>query len=188
MRYWLPALGMALGLSLMGAAVFAQGQQTGAGASSETPRVDASRDDGQRFPGGGDGWHHGHSMFGRHMFEAMRPEEFCRERYARRAGALAYVEAKLDLTDAQRPLWDKYQQASLDVAQKLRQSCLANAGTHWWDLSMLDRRQRIEQLLKGRLDGLQQTDPPLQALYQALTPEQRKIMDHPRPRHDGGWR
>jgi LTXXQ motif family protein len=176
MRYWLPGLGVVVGLSLMAAAVFAQGQQ--GAAATETPAAAAPQPDGHGFQGrGGDGWR-GH----RHMFVLMRPEEFCRERYARRVGFLAYLEAKLDLTDTQKPLWIKYQQASLDVAQKQHQGCLQNAGTNWREMSVLDRRQRMEQFLKARLDGLQETDPPLQALYQALTPDQHKVLDNPRPR------
>jgi|SRR5579863_530174 len=181
MRYWLPGLGIVVGLSLMGAAVFAQGQETGA-ATTDAPAIDTHHDDGQGFHGHSDGWRQMRHMGGRHMFEAMSPEEFCRERYARRVGFLAYLQAKLDLTDAQRPLWDKYQQTMQDAAQKRRQDCLTNVGTRWDEMSVLDRRQRMEAFLKARLDALQQTDPPLQALYQALTPEQHKVLDHPHPR------
>ena len=181
MRRWFSALGAMVGLSLMAATVFAQGQQ--GAAATDTPAVDAPQGDGHGFQGrGGDGWR------GRHMFMMMHPEEFCRERYARRIGFLAYLDAKLDLTAAQKPLWDKYQQASLDVAQKQRQGCLQNAGTDWRGMSVLDRRQRMEQFLKARLDGLQETDPSLQALYQALTPDQHKVLDRPFQRSEGGGR
>jgi hypothetical protein len=189
MKYWLPGLGIAVGVSLMAIAVFAQDQQSRT-PGSEAPSLAATTDrdrggDGDRgFGRGREGrdWHRGHRMFA-----AMGPE-FCRERYARRAGFLGYLQAKLDLTDAQRPLWDKYEQAVLDVAKKQRQTCLDNVGTKWSDMTMLDRRQRMEQMLKAALDGLQATDQPLQALYQTLTPEQHQVMDHPRPRWGGGGR
>jgi len=185
MKYWLPGLGIVVGVSLMAIAVFAQDQQRSAGGGG-APGVAAATDrdggrDGDRgFRRGREGgdWRRGHRMF------AMGPE-FCRERYARRAGSLGYLQAKLDLTDAQRPLWDKYQQAVLDVAKKQRQTCLDNVGTKLSDMTMLDRRQRMEQMLKAALDGLQATDQPLQALYQALTPEQHQVMDHPRPSWGG---
>jgi hypothetical protein len=43
----------------------------------------------------------------------------------------------------------------------------------------LDRMDRAQQFLSARLDALQAAKPALQALYQALTPEQRAILDHP---------
>ena len=44
---------------------------------------------------------------------------------------------------------------------------------------MLDRMSRREQMLSARLQGLQQVEPAVQALYQALTSEQKAIVDHP---------
>ena len=184
MRTWLAGVGVAVGISLMGAAMLAQGQQSDASRPA-APAADAQRGDGRDYQHRdreGDDWRHG---FRHRWFAAMRPEQFCRERFARRAGFLAYLQAKLDLTDAQKPLWDKYQQASLEVAQKHLQGCIENAGSKWGEMSALDRRQRIEQRLKARLDGLQATDQPLQDLYQALTPEQHKIVDHPLPAWEG---
>jgi LTXXQ motif family protein len=185
MKYWLPGLGVTVGLSLMAIAVFAQDQQGRAG-RAEAPSLTAASDrdgdrDGDRGFRGRDGRD---GRRGHHMFAAKGPE-FCKERYARRAGFLGYLQAKLELTDAQRPLWDKYQQTVLDVAKKQQQSCLSNVGTKWSDMTALDRRQRMEQMLKAALDGLQATDQPLQALYQALTPDQHQVMDHPRPRWGG---
>ena len=185
MKYWLPGLGVTVGLSLMAIAVFAQDQQGRTG-RAEAPSLTAASDrdagrDGDRASRGrreGRDWGRGHRMF------AMSPE-FCKERYARRAGFLGYLQAKLDLSDTQRPLWDKYQQAVLDVAKKQQQGCLSNVDTKWSDMTALDRRQRMEQMLKAALDGLQATDQPLQALYQTLTPEQHQVMDHPRPRWGG---
>jgi hypothetical protein len=89
----------------------------------------------------------------------------------------AYTEAKLDLTPEQRPLWDKVQSAAQAEEDKERQLCvtLREGG----DETMLDRLDRMQQLLSARLEALQTTKPAIQALYQALTPEQRAIFDHP---------
>jgi hypothetical protein len=38
---------------------------------------------------------------------------------------------------------------------------------------------REQQFLSARLDAVQSGKPALQALYQALTPEQKAIFDHP---------
>jgi hypothetical protein len=46
-------------------------------------------------------------------------------------------------------------------------------------MTLLDRINRQEQVLTARLQALQQVKPPLEQLYQALTPEQKAIADHP---------
>jgi hypothetical protein len=44
---------------------------------------------------------------------------------------------------------------------------------------VLDRLDRMQAFLSTRLEALQAARPSVQALYQALTPEQRAIFDHP---------
>jgi hypothetical protein len=136
------------------------------------------RGDGEAMPGrdgpGMRGWPMMH-----HMREMMRrdPQEWCMDRLARRAARRAYAEAKLDLTAEQRPLWDKVQSAAQAEAQKERQLCstLKPGG----EATLLDRMDRMQQFLSVRLEALQSAKPAVQALYQALTPEQRTILDHP---------
>jgi hypothetical protein len=118
-----------------------------------------------------------HQMMMRHMMMHRNPQERCEERLAWRAALRAYVEAKLNLTAEQRPLWDKVQSAAQAEEQKERQLCpsLKPGG----ETSLLDRLDRMQQFLSTRLEGLQAAKPAVQALYQALTPEQRGIIDHP---------
>jgi len=82
--------------------------------------------------GAGGGWHHeGSGPMGRHhggmrnllMRRIMQlpPRERCEERLARRAGIIAYTVAKLDLTAAQRPLWDRLDGLLQEAAAKERQ-------------------------------------------------------------------
>lgn len=105
------------------------------------------------------------------------PQERCIDRLAWRAARWAYVETKLDLTAAQRPLWDKVQSAAQAGEQKERQLCgTLKAGAPG---NLLDRMDRMQQFLAARLAGLEAAKPALQSLYQALTPEQRAIIDHP---------
>ena len=105
------------------------------------------------------------------------PQERCIDRLAWRAARRAYVEAKLDLTAQQQPLWDKVQSAAQTEAQKERQLCSTlKPGA---ELTMLDRMDRMEQFLSARLEALQAAKPAVQALYQALTPEQQAIFNHP---------
>ncbi|HYZ39418.1 MAG TPA: Spy/CpxP family protein refolding chaperone, partial [Stellaceae bacterium] len=135
----------------------------------------------------GDGparWMHGPGMEGgwrgmmmQHMMMHRNPQEWCEERLARRAARLAYLEVRLNLTPEQRPLWDKVQSAAQAEEQKEHQLC--SALKPGGDATMLDRLDRLQQFLSARLEGLQAAKPAVQALYQALTPEQRAIFDHP---------
>jgi hypothetical protein len=161
------------GICLMTAAAVAQGQPDAAPAMPAT--ASAGRDADAPRPGPHGGW-------GRHENGGGRSEgreTMCKEGYAREAGFLAYLGAKLDLTAPQQPLWDNYHQAMLDGAAKLRQACLENAGPPPSPPTALTRRDRMEKFLTARLDFLHATRPPLEALYQALSPEQRAILDRP---------
>ena len=113
----------------------------------------------------------------RRMMAQQDPQERCTDRLARRAARRAYVEAKLNLTAQQQPLWDKVQSAAQSEEQKERQLCAAlKPGAQ---PSMLDRMDRMQQFLTARLEGLQAAKPAVQALYQALTPEQQAIFNRP---------
>ena len=136
--------------------------------------------------GGGPGnWTRGEEGPGMHRWRGIMhrtmmrgdPKERCEERLARRAAMRAYTEAKLSLTAEQRPLWDKVQSAAQVEEQKERQLC--SAAKPVGDGTLLDRLDRMQQFLSTRLEGLQSAKPSVQALYQALTPEQRAIIDHP---------
>jgi len=133
--------------------------------------------------GGGPGrWMHAEGMGGwrgmmHHRMMHQDPQERCVDRLAWRAARRAYTEAKLNLTPEQRPLWDKVQSAAQAEEQKERQLCASlKPGT---DSTLLDRLDRRQQFLSARLEGLQAAKPSVQALYQALTPEQRAILDRP---------
>ena len=171
---WLPALGVAIGASLMMAAV-ALAQPANPVAP---PDVAAGPGDEGQSPmargwdRSGRGW----------RFRRMDPEQMCKQRFAREAGFLAYIGALLELTTQQEPLWDKYHQAMLDGATKLRQACLDNLAEPPSGQTALQRRDRMEKMLTARLDALHATRPALDALYQSLTSEQRALLDRPRGR------
>jgi len=140
----------------------------------------------QQGPGGMRGMmgRDGMGPMGRHwMREAMNrsPRERCEERLARRAGVIAYTVAKLNLTAQQKPLWDKLNAQIQGSADKERQICagLPNEAGAQGQGTFLDRMSRREQFLQARLQALQQTRPALEALYNALTPEQKAVIDHP---------
>jgi hypothetical protein len=132
------------------------------------------------MPGMMGGMHHPGWMREMMMRRMMSPRQRCEERLARRAGMVAYTIAKLDLTAQQRPQWDKLQGLLQAGADKERQLCtsLKPAGERGTD-TVLDRLNRREQFLSARLQTIQQVRPALEQFYQALTPEQKAIIDHP---------
>lgn len=132
---------------------------------------------GMRPMMGGPGGMHRMMM---HRMEGLAPRQRCAERLARRAGMNAYTIAKLDLTPPQRPLWDKLQGILQTVADRERQLCaqLKPAAERSQE-TILDRVDRREQFLSARLDGLKQVRPALEQFYQALTADQKAIVNHP---------
>ena len=123
------------------------------------------------------GWMRGMMM---HRMMQLAPRQRCEERLARRAGMMAYTAAKLNLTPEQRPLWDKLQSTVQAAADSQRQLCASlKPAAERGQETILDRVNRREQFLSARLQGVQQTRPALEQLYQALTPEQKAIIDHP---------
>ena len=137
-----------------------------------------SADSGEHgMPGGDRPGMRGWPMMRRMIMRGQDPQERCMDRLARHAARLAYVETKLDLTAQQQPLWDKVQSAAQTEEQKERQLCASlKPGT---ESTMLDRMDRMQQFLSARLEGLQAAKPAVQALYQALTPEQQAILNRP---------
>lgn len=178
MERWLPGLGLALGLSLMAVAAVAQGQPApGEASPPAAPPFAAAGSGGDGPPRSHGGWDRRRHGWG---FPPMAREQMCKESYAREAGFLAYLGAKLELTGPEQPLWDTYHQAMLVGAAKLRQSCLDDTSSPQSSPTALERRDRIEKSLTARLDFWRATRPPLEALYQSLSPEQRALLDHPR--------
>jgi hypothetical protein len=146
----------------------------------------ADKQQGEEHGGGPGHWMHGeggprmHGWRGMMMHRMMMhrdPKERCEERLAWRAAMRAYTEAKLDLTPEQRPLWDRVQSIAQTEQQKERQLCAALKPRD--ETTVLDRLDRMQQFLSTRLEALQAARPAVQALYQALAPEQRAIFDHP---------
>jgi hypothetical protein len=109
------------------------------------------------------------------------PQQACVDRIARRAGFVASIGFKLNLTPDQKPLWDKLVTATQSSEDAQRKLCdaLPASKDDFGKLTVMDRMKHHEQVLQAQLQGLQQTEPAAQALYDKLTPEQKAIVDHP---------
>jgi flagellar capping protein FliD len=170
--------------------------------ADDAPQAGQSPAGAQEMPGRGRGMMAGHGMMGgmhergemssMHRFGRMREmmmhrmrhasaQQRCEERLARRAAMVAYAGAKLKLTAEQRPLWDKLNTTLQAAGDKQQQLCDALKASGERDhATMLDRLNQAEQRLSTRLDAMRQVRPALEQLYQALTPEQKAVLDQSR--------
>ena len=112
----------------------------------------------------------------------------CMEHYARSASRIAYLEARLQLTADQKPLWDKWREQVASGAEKERDDCLAGIPADGQKPTFLDRESRFEKMMTAKLATMQASRPALEALYQSLTAEQRVAFDRPMHRHHGDFR
>ena len=152
--------------------------------------MDAPGDMGSGMPG---------PMLGK-MGERMRAHlaQMCKDMYAHKVGEMAFLETKLALTPAQAPLFAHWKQVNLDIAQHRSGECSTRTDKIGEKIaarkvgerpSPVDRMAREEEMLKTRLANLEAERPALAALYNALTPDQRKELgrggmgDHPMMRH-----
>jgi len=112
-----------------------------------------------------------------HMRDPASAKNMCIEHFARSAGRLAYLEAKLQLNSDQQPLWNKWADATSAGNATMRDDCIAAVPAKDTPKTALDRDSTIEKLLSDKLDALKSARPALEALYQSLTPEQRVAFD-----------
>lgn len=131
--------------------------------------------------------------------------ERCKGHYARVAGKLAYLQADLAITDAQRGAFDQWKGVVLSSAKAHSDACLAHTadGQQMHHHDAIERNARKEKMLEGRLAELKAERPALEGLYASLTPDQKKSFDraeafgHRHGRHmghgmggeghEGGW-
>jgi len=108
----------------------------------------------------------------------------CEDHAAHTAAKLAFVEAKLNLTDAQKPLFAKWRQAVLDSAGKQKTACLAEpAPKPDAKPTVLEHEQREEAMLSARLQMLQSSRPALEAFYNSLTDAQKDSFNRMHEEH-----
>ncbi|HET9273213.1 MAG TPA: Spy/CpxP family protein refolding chaperone [Methyloceanibacter sp.] len=109
------------------------------------------------------------------------PKALCLDRVARRAGNRTYLKIKLDLKPDQVTAWDAFAKASdaADVKDTARCNTLPS--------EMKDRPNYVDRLgmeeayMKARVERIEAVKPSLTALYNTLSPEQKVVLDRPRP-------
>ena len=110
------------------------------------------------------------------MMGGMQRGQFCQDMYARKAGEMAFLEAKLQLNASQQPLFARWKAIGLGVAKRHEGDCSgrvqkARTGQR---PDMMQRLDREEEMLKARLADIQAERPALNALYAALNATQKQ--------------
>jgi len=137
----------------------------------------------------------GQGPMGGMTMPAFSPKDMCSEQVARRIGNRAYLKARLDLKPEQMTLWNNFEKAADEASAKDKARCAALPAEIKTPPSYMERMTMREEMMKARLAALEAVKPSLQALYAALTPEQKAIFDKPmrmgmggmhRPHHNRG--
>ena len=141
-----------------------------------TPPTNPPRGHGLGSPGGPDQREH----------RAMNPKAFCLDQVARRAGNRAYVRLRLDLKAEQMTAWNAFAKASDDADVKDVARCNALPTEVKEQPNYVERLTMEENVMKARIERIDAVKPSLQALYDTLSPEQKVVLDSPRPMGRGG--
>jgi len=110
---------------------------------------------------------------------AFSPQKMCIEKVARRIGNRAYLKARLDLKPDQMQAWSTFEKAADDVSAKDKARCASLPTEIKTRPNFADRFAMRESMMKSRSESLTAVKPSLLALYAALTPEQKVIVDGP---------
>lgn len=90
-----------------------------------------------------------------------------------------YLKGKLRLQPNQREAWQKLENAAQAAIEKLHTTCESLPTEASSPLSLPDMMDMMEAQLSVRVELLRATREPLRALFDTLTPEQRRAMQPP---------
>jgi hypothetical protein len=102
-------------------------------------------------------------------------KQMCQDGFAREAGALAYLEARLSLTGNEKPLFERWKNVKLDIARHHTDTCAAREFPRTEKMpTIVDRMARQQDRLKNRLADLDAERPALEAFYNSMSAEQKQ--------------
>ena len=107
------------------------------------------------------------------------PQKMCVEHLARRIGNRAYLKARLDLKPEQMNAWNAFEKAADAASAKEKAYCASLPAEVKPPINFADRFSLQEGRMKARAETLEAVKPSLLALYTALTPEQKELLDRP---------
>ncbi len=126
---------------------------------------------------------------------AFNPKSMCLNQIARRAGNRTYIKVRLELKPEQMTAWNAFAKASDDADVKDTARCNALPTEMKERPNYVDRLTMEETVMKARVERIEAVKPTLLAMYNTLSPEQKAVLDRPRPmggamggHHHGGPR
>src|SRR5262249_14831982 len=112
---------------------------------------------------------------------AFNPKTFCLDQVARRASNRAYIKVRMDLTPEQLTAWNAFAKAADDADAKDVARCNALPTEMKERPNYVDRLGVEEEVMKARIERIEAVKPTLLAFYNTLSPEQKTVLDRPRP-------
>lgn len=100
----------------------------------------------------------------------------CQDMDARHAAMQAYAEAKLKLTDAQKPAFKKLSDTMVAAHEPMRKLCTDLAGKDA-PTQLPARLERMQRIMEARTTAMRTAVPAIKEFYGQLSPEQQKIAD-----------
>lgn len=100
----------------------------------------------------------------------------CQDIDARHAAMLAYGEAKLKLTDAQKPAYKKLSDSLAAAHEPMRKLCADPAGMEF-PAQLPARIERMQKVMEVRADAMRRAIPAIKEFYGQLTADQQKVAD-----------
>jgi len=100
----------------------------------------------------------------------------CDNHEARLAGALAFAEKKLNITDAQKAAWTKFADQARASDKPVQAAC-ASLKDKPAPANAIERLERMNTMMTARQTQMSQMLPAIKEMYAQLTPEQQKLAD-----------
>jgi hypothetical protein len=117
---------------------------------------------------------------------AARLTQFCDDMKARQAARFTFIEERLKLTATQKPLFDRWKAAMQSIEAARQADCTKpRPATATQRPTLTERNARMEEMLKTRLADLEKTRGPQEALYNALSDEQKQLFERGADRRGG---
>ncbi len=110
---------------------------------------------------------------------AMNPKAICLDMLARRIGNRTYMKVKLELKPEQMAAWDAFAKAAEGADTRETARCNALPAELKQRPNAIDRLTMQEGAMKARLERIEAVKPSMTALYNALSPEQKTVLDRP---------
>ena len=112
---------------------------------------------------------------------SVSPKAMCLDMVARRIGDRAYLKARLELKPNQMTAWNTFEKAADEASAKSMARCQTLPAEMKERPTYLERLTMEEDVMKARIATIEAVRPSLTALVAVLTPEQKALLDRPRP-------